>query len=124
MSGAVLYGQEVKRIACRYLDGDEVVTLVDAQSGKPIKEAHVMAWEAVPARTQDILDFGRLQQAAVALTGQMAAYGPGNPPPAEQVASWLLAFANLQQWRKAAEERMTMADGQIGSVGVVLRQFV
>lgn len=123
-SHASLAGEQVKRVANRYLDGDEVVTLVNVASGKPKGEALVMAWEAVPARTQDVLDFGRLETAAKALTAQMAAYGPGNPPPAEQVASWLLSFQTLQQWRKAAEERMTAADGQVGTVGTLLRQFL
>jgi hypothetical protein len=83
-----------------------------------------VTWEAVPARTQDVLDFGRLQSAATALTRQMAAYGPNNPPPPEQVASWLLAFGKLRTWRKEAEVCMVGADGRVNTVGTVLRQFV
>jgi len=115
-----MLGEPVVQVFSRYMDGVETRVLT---AGAQRTET-VVTWEAVPARTQDVLDFGRLQAAATALTRQMAAYGPNNPPPPEQVASWLLAFGNLQAWRKEAEARFVGADGQIGTVSTLLRQFL
>ncbi|WP_344133794.1 hypothetical protein [Pedococcus bigeumensis] len=122
-NGAVLNGNAVARVVSRYLDGVETIVL-RRSDGTDEGDPLVQKWGAVPARTQDVLDFRRLEGAATRLTQQMAAYGPGNRPSAEQVASWLLAYGNLQQWRKEAEARMVGAEGQVNTVGIVLRQFV
>lgn len=113
-----------------YLDGTEARTLTTRQDvpgqGEVVEKRteSIMAWEAVPARTNDVLDFGRLEQAAKALTGQMMEFGPDNPPSPEQVVAFAQSWQHLQTWRKEAEARFTAADGQIGTVGTLLRQFL
>lgn len=83
-----------------------------------------MEWSAVPARTQDVMDLGRLSLATQTLAKQMSRFGPDNPPSAEQVTVWLQSWQGLQQWKKRADERLTHSEGEIQSVGKVLSQFV
>lgn len=114
-----LNGHPVSKDHRFYLDGSEVVVMTAGDV-----TMHQQRWEAVPARTQDVLDFGRLEMAASALTRQMAAFDRDNPPAAEQVALWLQGWANLQAWRKEAESRFTAADGQIDTVRILVRSFI
>lgn len=118
---ANLNGEVVTRVTARYLDGTQAVILM---AGKDQRSVDMQRWEAVPARTSDVLDFGRLEAAAAALSAQMAAFDAQNPPSAEQVVSWLQSWQNIQQWRKEAEARFSAADGQIGHVLTMLRQFL
>jgi hypothetical protein len=116
----VLNGDVASKDRRFYLDGTEARVLTAGAQ----RQEDLMAWEAVPARTQDVLDFGRLETAAKALTRQMGQHGPDNPPSAEQIVTWLQGWQNLQGWRKEAEARFTQADGQIDTVAILLRQFL
>ena len=107
-------------VRTRYLDGGGTAVTT---AGSYRSESE-LAFEAVPGRTQDVLDLGRLSLAASTLARQMGQHGPGNAPSAEQVAVWLRSYQGLLDWKKAAEQRMTKAQGEIDSIGVVLGQFL
>jgi hypothetical protein len=103
----------------RYLDG--TVRQV-SQSGSYREEDVRM--EAVPSRTRDITDYGRLTIAAKRLTQSMATYGPDNPPSPEQITTFVMGYQNLQEWRRQAQEKMTRAEGEIDVVEQVLTRFM
>ena len=117
---AVLNGQPTTRTKTRYLDGTGTHVVEAGQSRSEIP----MAFEAVPARTQDVLDLGRLSNAAGALASQMRAHGPGSQPSPEQLAVWLKSYQGLLSWKKAADDRLVKAQGEIDTIGLVLGQFL
>lgn len=101
----------------RYLDGGGTVVTVAGD----YRSESLMAFEAVPGRTQDVLDLGRLAVATQTLAKAMAA----NPDPSvEQVALWLQSYAGLRDWQKAAQARLEQAEGQIDSIGVMVQRFL
>jgi hypothetical protein len=112
-------GSDFTVTTTRYLDG----TVRTVSSSAQYRNEKV-TMEAVPSRTRDITDFGRLSVAAKKLAQSMSAYGPQNPPSAEQVTTFVMGYQNLQEWRRQAQERMTRAEGEIDVVEELLTRFM
>lgn len=112
-------GKDFTVTTIRYLDGT-----VRTVSGTAQLTQEKVTMEAVPSRTRDITDFGRLSVAAKKLAQSMSAYGPQNPPSAEQVTTFVMGYKNLQEWRRQAQEKMTRAEGEIEVVEQVLARFL
>ena len=72
----LINGDPLDVVTTQYLDGK---ALRVASSRLYFQEDEV-AFDAVPARTKDITDFGRLTTAAKSLAVSMAPYGPDNEP--------------------------------------------
>lgn len=105
-----------------YLDGS---TLVTAVSNKIVTERHPMAQPAaIPVRTKDVTDFGRLAQAATTLVGQMSQYSDENPPSPEQMEAFVMGYQGILEWKRKAVEQMTRAEGQIDMVAISLRNLL
>jgi len=77
-----------------------------------------------PARTRNVVDFGRLTQAAAALATTMARFPPDAEISSEQLAVFINGFRSLQEWRRVVREQMAEAEGQIDLVETMLRQMV
>lgn len=95
----------------QFLDGTTTRTTI--RMGQTHRERIDMGTPAIPVRTQDVTDFGRLQQAALTLSGQIQQYGPDNRPTPEQVEALLGSYRGILEWRRKARERMAAAEGQI-----------
>jgi len=105
-----------------WLDGSTTITSV---SRKIDTERHPMAQPAaIPVRSKDITDFGRLAQAATTLVGQMAKFDDDNPPSPEQMEAFVMGYQGILEWKRKAEEQMARADGQIDMVAVSLRNLL
>jgi hypothetical protein len=107
-------------VTTQYLDGK---ALRVASTRKYFQEDEV-AFDAVPARTKDITDFGRLTTAAKSLAVSMAAYGPDNEPSSEQLAVFIAGYRNLLEWRRKVRQQMTRAEGEIDAVETLLTQIL
>lgn len=103
-----------------YLDG-RIVTTSTAQS--TMKEVAMAT--ATPARSKDVLDFGRMQTAAAELMRIMQRFdGPDvEPASPEQQEILLTSYQGLLEWRRRAREQMANAEGQIDAVEARLRKF-
>ena len=121
----------VTRTSGRFLDGG--VTRTSGVPGgtqtkypsiaRPHKEERLTS-EAVPARTSNVTDFGRLSVAAQTMAKHLASYTPEKPPSAAQVATLLMNYQNLLKQREEAARRLVQADGEIDTVGRLLSRFV
>lgn len=105
-----------------FLDGTNTRTTI--RLGQPHRERIDMTTAAIPVRSQDVTDFGRLQQAATLLSVQLQAYGPTNPPTPEQTEALLGSYRGLLEWRRKARERMTAAEGQIDLTEALLKAML
>lgn len=94
-----------------FLDGTTTRTTI--RMGQPHRERIDMGVPAIPVRSQDVTDFGRLTQAAVALSVQIQQFGPDNLPSVEQKEALIRSYQGILEWRRKARERMTAAEGQI-----------
>ena len=113
-------GDPLDVVTTQYLDGK---ALRVASSRLYFQEDEV-AFDAVPARTKDITDFGRLTTAAKSLAVSMAAYGPDNEPSSEQLAVFIAGYRNLLEWRRKVRQQMTRAEGEIDAVETLLTQIL
>jgi hypothetical protein len=113
-------GDPLDVVTTQYLDGK---ALRVASTREYFQEDEV-AFDAVPARTKDITDFGRLTTAAKSLAVSMAAFGPDNEPSSEQLAVFVTGYRNLLEWRRRASEQMTRAEGEIDAVETMLTQML
>ena len=113
-------GDPLDVVTTQYLDGK---ALRVASTRKYFQEDEV-AFDAVPARTKDITDFGRLTTAAKSLAVSMAAYGPNNEPSSEQLAVFISGYRNLLEWRRKVRQQMTRAEGEIDAVETLLTQIL
>ena len=113
-------GDPLDVVTTQYLDGK---ALRVASTRKYFQEDEV-AFDAVPARTKDITDFGRLTTAAKALAVSMVPYGPDNEPSPEQLAVFINGYRNLLEWRRKVREQMTRAEGEIDAVETLLTQII
>jgi len=113
-------GDPLDVVTTQYLDGK---ALRVASTRKYFQEDE-MAFDAVPARTKDITDFGRLTTAAKSLAVSMAAYGPDNEPSSEQLAVFISGYRNLLEWRRKVRQQMTRAEGEIDAVETLLTQII
>jgi hypothetical protein len=113
-------GDPLDVVTTQYLDGK---ALRVASTRKYFQEDEV-AFDAVPARTKDITDFGRLTTAAKSLAVSMAPFGPDNEPSSEQLAVFINGYRNLLEWRRKVREQMTRAEGEIDAVETLLTQIL
>jgi hypothetical protein len=113
-------GDPLDVVTTQYLDGK---ALRVASTRKYFQEDE-MAFDAVPARTKDITDFGRLTTAAKSLAVSMAAFGPDNEPSSEQLAVFIAGYRNLLEWRRKVRQQMTRAEGEIDVVEILLTQML
>jgi hypothetical protein len=113
-------GDPLDVVTTQYLDGK---ALRVSSTRKYFQEDEV-AFDAVPARTKDITDFGRLTTAAKSLAVSMAAFGPDNEPSSEQLAVFIAGYRNLLEWRRRAREQMTRAEGEIDVGEILLTQML
>jgi len=113
-------GDPLDVVTTQYLDGK---ALRVASSRLYFQEDEV-AFDAVPARTKDITDFGRLTTAAKALAVSMAPFGPDNEPSSEQLAVFISGYRNLLEWRRKVRQQMTRAEGEIDAVETLLTQII
>ena len=113
-------GYPLDVVTTQYLDGK---ALRVASTRQYFQEDEV-AFDAVPARTKDITDFGRLTTAAKSLAVSMAAYGPDNEPSSEQLAVFIAGYRNLLEWRRKVRQQMTRAEGEIDAVETLLTQIL
>lgn len=113
-------GDPLDVVTTQYLDGK---ALRVASTRKYYQEDEV-AFDAVPARTKDITDFGRLTTAAKSLAVSMAAFGPDNEPSSEQLAVFINGYRNLLEWRRKVRQQMTQAEGEIDAVETLLTQIL
>lgn len=108
-----------------YLDGRSRLV---ATAGSPTKTLYSqeseVPFEAVPARTKDITDFGRLTTAARALAASMAEFGPDNEPSAEQLEVFVGGYRNILAWRAKVRAQMVQAEGQIDAVEHMLARIL
>ena len=112
-------GDPLDVVTTQYLDGK---ALRVASTRKYFQEDEV-AFDAVPAHTKDITDFGRLTTAAKSLAVSMAEFSKSEPSPA-QVAVFVNGYRNLLEWRRKAREQMTRAEGEIDVVEILLTQML
>ena len=116
-SPGLISGRELLITTNTYLDG-RVVTTSAGQT--TITEVEQMAPTALPGvRTKDILDFGRMQTAASELVRQIQQVGAD--PSKEQLEILLLSYQGILEWRRRAREQMQNAEGQIDTVGQMLK---
>jgi hypothetical protein len=113
-------GDPLDVVTTQYLDGK---ALRVASTRKYFQEDE-MAFDAVPARTKDITDFGRLTTAAKSLAVSMAAFGPDNEPSSEQLAVFIAGYRNLLEWRRKVRQQVTRAEGEIDAVEILLTQML
>jgi hypothetical protein len=113
-------GYPLDVVTTQYLDGK---ALRVASTRQYFQEDEV-AFDAVPARTKDITDFGRLTTAAKSLAVSMAAFGPDNEPSSEQLAVFIAGYRNLLEWRRKVRQQMTRAEGEIDAVETLLTQIL
>jgi hypothetical protein len=113
-------GDPLDVVTTQYLDGK---ALRVASTRKYFQEDEV-AFDAVPAHTKDITDFGRLTTAAKSLAVSMAAFGPDNEPSSEQLAVFIAGYRNLLEWRRKVRQQMTRAEGEIDVVEILLTQML
>ena len=113
-------GDPLDVVTTQYLDGK---ALRVASSRLYFQEDEV-PFDAVPARTKDITDFGRLTTAAKALAVSMAPFGPDNEPSSEQLAVFISGYRNLLEWRRKVRQQMTRAEGEIDAVETLLTQII
>lgn len=113
-------GDPLDVVTTQYLDGK---ALRVSSTRKYFQEDEV-AFDAVPARTKDITDFGRLTTAAKSLAVSMAAFGPDNEPSSEQLAVFIAGYRNLLEWRRKVRQQMTRAEGEIDAVETLLTQIL
>jgi hypothetical protein len=105
-----------------YLDGSHTTVAIGNQI---TTERHPMAHPAaIPVRSKDVTDFGRLTQAASTLVGQMAKHDDENPPTNEQMEAFVMGYQGILEWQRKAQEQMTRAEGQIDMVAVTLRNLM
>lgn len=105
-----------------YLDGSMLVTAI---SNRITTERHPMATPpAIPVRSKDVTDFGRLAQAATTLVGQMSSFDEEHPPSNEQLEAFVLGYQGILEWKRKAQEQFTRAEGQIDMVAVSLRNLM
>jgi hypothetical protein len=120
--GMWLAGRATTRTETRYLDGTVTAVLDDGQTQE---DPVVIGFEAMPARTQDVLDLGRLSMATQLLARQMGEQAAtGERPSPAQIKAWVDSYRGLAEWKREAERRMAQAQGQIDAVGTVLAQFL
>lgn len=106
------HGQPHDMEECFHLDGIKTRTTI--REGKPYRERTDMGTPpAIPVRSQDVTDFGRLQQAATLLSVQIQEFGPLNRPTPEQVESIARSYQGILEWRRKARARFDAAEGQI-----------
>jgi hypothetical protein len=121
-SGMYLSGKATTRTETRYLDGAIMAMLDD---GETKEDPVVIAYDAMPARTQDILDLERHSLATSLLARQMGEQAAsGERPSAAQLKVWVDSYRGLAAWKREAERRMAQVQGQIDAVGMLLGQFV
>jgi hypothetical protein len=113
-------GYPLDVVTTQYLDGKAL----RVASTKQYFQEDEVAFDAVPARTKDITDFGRLTTAAKALAVSMAPYGPDNEPSSEQLAVFINGYRNLLEWRRRVRQQMTQAEGEIDAVETLLTQIL
>lgn len=108
--------QPMKVVTTSYLDGAarEVAT-----AGSYDQETEV-ALAAIPARSEDVTDFGRLTRATKAQAVAMSEFGAKNPPSPEQLTVFVAGYRSLLEWREMARRRMTEAEGQIDVIEAML----
>ena len=111
--------QPMRVTTTTYLDGVRRV----AVAGSYYQEDEVPL-EAIPARSSDVTDFGRLASAAKALSSAMSEFGPKNPPSQEQITVFVSSYRHLMEWRRKAREKMVEAEGQIDVVEMKLAQIL
>jgi hypothetical protein len=112
-------GDPLDVVTTQYLDGK---ALRVASTRSYFQEDEV-AFDAVPAHTKDITDFGRRTTAAKSLAVSMAEFSKSEPSPA-QVAVFVNGYRNLLEWRRKAREQMTRAEGEIDVVEILLTQML
>ena len=112
-------GDPLDVVTTQYLDGK---ALRVASTRSYFQEDEV-AFDAVPARTKDITDFGRLTTAAKSLAVSMAEFSKSEPS-SEQLAVFIAGYRNLMEWRRKAREQMTRAEGEIDMVEILLTQML
>ena len=113
-------GYPLDVVTTQFLDGKAL----RVASTKQYFQEDEVAFDAVPARTKDITDFGRLTTAAKSLAVSMAAFGPDNEPSSEQLAVFIAGYRNLLEWRRKVRQQMTRAEGEIDAVETLLTQIL
>jgi hypothetical protein len=113
-------GDPLDVVTTQYLDGKAIRV---ASTRQYFQEDEV-AFDAVPVRTKDITDFGRLTTAAKALAVSMAPYGPNNEPSPAQLAVFINGYRNLLEWRRKVRQQITRAEGEIDVVETLLTQIL
>jgi hypothetical protein len=115
----MVQNQPMEVVTTQYLDGHGHWI---AQT-KDFYQEDEMTFDAVPVRTRDITDFGRLSMAAKSLASSMSAFSKTEPSP-EQVAVFINGYRNLMEWRRKAREQMTRAEGEIDVVEILLTKML
>src|SRR5690349_25134403 len=120
--GMWVSGKATTRTETRYLDGTVTAVLDD---GETQEDPVTIGFEALPARTQDVLDLGRLSMATQILARQMGEQAAsGERPSPAQFKAWVDSYRGLAEWKRGAERRMSQAQGQIDAVGTALSRFI
>ncbi|KRF24766.1 hypothetical protein ASG95_09805 [Phycicoccus sp. Soil803] len=121
-SGMWLSGKATTRTETLHLDGTIMAMLDD---GETKEDPVVIAYDAMPARTQDILDLARHSLATSLLARQIGEQAAsGERPSAAQLKVWVDSYRGLVEWKREAERRMAQAQGQIDALGMLLGRFV
>jgi hypothetical protein len=113
-------GEPFTQTTTTYLDGRQISIC----TAGPSYQKEDMSSAAIPTRTKDVTDFGRLTQAAQALAQTMGRFTADNPPSADQLESLIRSYQNLLEWRRKARESMSRAEGEIDAVQGMLTQFL
>jgi hypothetical protein len=107
---------------CLHLDGIQTRTTI--RLGRAHRERSDMTIAAIPVRSQDVTDFGRLQTAATTLSVAIQQFGPTNRPSPEQAEAIVRSYQGLLEWRRKAREKMTAAEGQIDLTEALLKAML
>lgn len=113
--------QPAQKVTHTYLDGEEVTDIVS--DGRKIASSTSRP-EALPVRTNDIADFGRLQAAAVALIQAMGQFSEENPASPEQLERLLTSYQNLIQWQIDIKRKVDQSNASIDLVAGRIRQLM
>lgn len=114
-------GRPIQTTKTTYLDGT-VVTEHVFDGAPPQIERTTMAASAIPVRSKDVVDFGRLRSAVTTLTQQMASYDVEADPDGEQLQAFLRSYQGILAWQEKAKVAMAEADGQIDVAAALLRR--
>lgn len=113
---------EVVKVTTIYLDGTMQCAMHYPQ--KIDYRSTTMAASAIPARSKDVTDFGRLETAVATLVSQVRQYDADKDEDGMQMQSFLASYQGILEWKRKAQEQFDRAEGQIDLVARAIRDAV